>query len=360
MTRDFVRRLAILLAFTAQLSALTLPDTTPAAKTWWLRLHSSTVAQSLTDAAQEPRSLVTTYYQAEWGWQPSPWFGFQTELEGGQVVGQRKTEHLGLNLGSQWRLNEMQEDPDLFVPVFYFTGSTPGRELNWRLGKISPETCFDENRVARAKRTKFIAMPFYRNPAVAAASKGLGGYLHWTLSPQAELAVCASDANARSTLDGFTTWRGEWFRSAELTVHPRADPAQAAVRLLAWATERGGEHDGGWAVNTDWEIAPQWVAFARVGSGSELFAHSREFLSGGLAWEAPFGRSQDFLGLGLAQAEAVGDDLHRETLVEAIYRWQINRLVALSPDVQYIRHPARSNVADAWAFGVRWTIAWAR
>jgi hypothetical protein len=62
------------------------------------------------------------------------------------------------------------------VTVFFFTGSTPGRELNWRLGKISPETSFDHNRVARSKRTKFIALPFYRNPAVAAASKGLGGY----------------------------------------------------------------------------------------------------------------------------------------------------------------------------------------
>ena len=341
MTTGCVRCLAVFFAFTAPLSAASLPGADPATKIWWLRLHSSTVAQTLTDAAQEPRSLVTTYYQAEWGWQPSTWFGFQSELEGGQVVGERKAEHLGVNLGSQWRLNEMQEDPDLFMPVFFFTGSTPERELNWRLGKISPETSFDDNRVARSKRTKFIALPFYRNPAVAAASKGLGGYLHWIVSSQAELALCASDANARSTLSGFTTWHGEWFRSAELTLHPLADPARASVRLLTWATERGGVHDGGWALNTDWEIAPQWVTFARAGDGSEQFARSREFLSGGFGWEAPFGRPRDFLGLGLARAKAVSGGLHLETLGEVVYRWQINRLVALSPDVQYIRHPAR-------------------
>jgi hypothetical protein len=86
MTKGYIGSLTLLLALVAPLSALTMPETAPAAKTWWLRLHSSTVAQSLTDAAEEPRSLVTTYYQAEWGWQPSSWFGFQTELEGGHVV----------------------------------------------------------------------------------------------------------------------------------------------------------------------------------------------------------------------------------------------------------------------------------
>jgi len=347
-------------ALTGPLLAGTWPAAAPGAQPWWLNLHSSTVVQALTRAAQEPHSLITTYYQAEWGWQPSTWFGLQTELEGGQVVGQRQTEHLGANLGSQWRLNEMQEDPDLFVPVLFLTGSTPGRELSWRLGKISPESCFDDNRVARAKRTKFIAQPFFRNPAVATASKGLGGYLHWTASPRAELALCASDANAHGTLSGLTTWRGEWFRSAELTVRPLTLPARAAVRLLAWATERGGVRDGGWGLNADCELTPKWVVFARAGSGSEQFARSREFFSGGIAWEAPFGRSRDFLGLGLAQAKAVRGGMHAENLAEVIYRWQFNRVFALSPDVQYIRHPALSNVGSAWAFGLRWSMAYTR
>ena len=327
---------------------------------WRVDLHSVTVAQALTNSVRPQSSLLTTYYQAEVRWQPSTWFGVQSEMEGGQVVGHNQSEHLGENLGSQWRLNEMQEDPDLFVPIFYITGRTPDGQLSWRLGKISPESCFDDNRVARDKRNKFFAQPFFRNAAVAAASKGLGGFLRWTISPRAELGLCASDANARGTASGLSTWRGEWYHSVELTVRPLREAAQAAIRVVTWGTDRAGVKDGGWGVNADLEVAPTWVVFARMGDGSEQFARSREFASGGLAWEAPFGRRHDFLGVGLARAQAVRGGLQTETLGEAIYRWQINRFMALSPDVQYIRQPAHERGGSAWAFGLRWTMAYGR
>lgn len=359
MTPRFFPARRLALGAALALASTGLPAAVPASP-WRLDLHSSTVAQALTDSVREQRSLVTTYYQMELRWQPSTWFGIQSELEGGQVVGHNQSENLGENLASHWKLNEMQEDPDLFMPILYISGRTPDGRFSWRLGKISPESCFDDNRAARAKRTKFMAQPFFRNSAVASASKGLGGFLRWTMSPRAELALCASDANARSTLSGFTTWQGEWYRSAELTVRPLSKPSQAAIRVVTWGTDRGGVPDGGWGVSADLEVAPAWVVFARVGDGSEQFARSRDFVSGGIAWEAPFGRRQDFAGIGVAQARAVRGGFQTETLCEAVYRWQINRCVAVSPDVQYIHHPARDNGGSAWAFGVRWTMAYGR
>lgn len=361
------RPAARLLGLAGAVLALAWPQAAPAksggeapGKNWELVLHSSTVGQSLRDAAQDQRSLATTYYQAEGRWQPSRWFGLQTELEGGQVLGQKHTENLGTNLGSQWKLNEMQEDPELFVPIFFVTGSTPEGELTWRLGKIAPENSFDDNRAAHGKRTKFLSQPLYKDTAIGAPHKGLGGFVRWTASPHVELALCASDANARNTLNGLTTLRGEWFNSAELTLRPRAQPAQATVRLLAWTTERGGISDDGWSVSADWEIAPTWVVFARAGDGSEQFARSRQFISSGVAWEAPFGRAQDYFGLGFARAKAVRSGVRSETLVEAVYRWQINRTFALSPDLQYIRQPARSTIGSAWLFGLRWAMTYVR
>lgn len=360
MPRPFLQAHSRLVAAGLMLSAVPSPAASRDGKNWRLDLHSSTVVQALSAAAQEQRSLVTTYYQAEWRWQPLPWLGLQSELEGGQVVGHNQDENLGENLGSHWKLNEMQEDPELFVPILYLAGEVPGSNLSWRLGKISPESCFDANRAARSKRTKFIAQPFFRNTAVAAANKGLGGFVRWTATSRAELALCASDANARSTLSGLTTWRGEWFRSAELTLRPLAEPAQAAVRLVLWETERGGVEDGGWGISADWEIAPTWVAFLRAGDGAERFARSRNLFAGGITWEAPFGRRQDFFGIGLAQADAVRGGRRTESMCEVVYRWQINPRIALSPHVQYIRHPARSTVPDAWAFGLRFSIAVAK
>jgi len=335
--------LAPLLAFSA------VAEPAPA---WRFELTSTSVAQAVSRVAEPQSALATTYYSAKAVWQTAAWWMLRGEVEGGQVIGHHREEQLAANVGSQWSLNEMQEDPAFFVPVLHFAGTSADGRLGWQVGKISPKNTFDDNRAARSKRTKFLAEPFVRNAAVPFAGKGLGGALRWEFSRGWQVGLSLSDANAVGSKAGFTTWRGEWFRAAELTWRP---DARGAVRVLAWGTEKRGAHDDGWGVSADREVAPHWIVFARAGGGSRHFAHSQRFGAAGVAWEGPFGRGKDYLGLGVAGGRAIGDD-RTEWRGELFYRWQVNRVLALTPDLQFIGRPARSAVSSAWAFGLRCTL----
>lgn len=292
---------------------------------------------------------LTTYYKAEGVWPVASGVDCHYEIEGGLT----EDPEPGADFGSQWSLNELMEESRLFVARLQIQGSSADGRWRWAVGKISPKGSFDDNRAARAKLTKFIAEPLVKNSAVAFAGKGLGGVLKRELSPDLHLALCLSDANARSTTAGFSSWRGEWFRGAEVTLRPRPG---AAVRVLAWGTERGGVHDGGWGLSGDCEVAPDWVVFARAGGGAEHFARSRGLVSGGLAWENPFGRRGDFLALGLAQGRAQSAGERAELLGELVYRWQVNRWLAVSPDLQHVRQMGGAHPAGAWVFGLRCAI----
>lgn len=313
-------------------------------------MNSVTVSQMMTQAPNGPDALTTTYYNAKGWWQAAPAMSLRLEVEGGRDIGHPGTVSLGSSLGSQWSLNEVQEESDLFVAVLHAEGADSGGRFRWQLGKISPKGAFDDNRAARAKLTKFIAEPLVKNSAVPFAAKGLGGVAQWAWTQSLLVTLCASDANASSTQAGFSTWRGEWFRGAEVTVRPQPG---ATCRLLVWGTERAGMHDDGWGASADWEVVSDWVVFARAGGGSEQFAHTRRLVSAGLAWEKPFNRPGDFLAVGFARGEALRDGGGVELLTELVYRWQVNRWVALSPDIQHIRQPAHARASGAWVFGLR-------
>lgn len=318
----------------------------------WI-LHSSTVAQTLTDSRSDPASLLTTYYQIEGNWAVSSRWTLHGEAEGGQVVDDDEDLSLAASLGSAYKLNDMQEGTAFQVATFYFSGSTPSANVKWKFGKVGQDEFFDDNRVARSKRRKFLALPFTKNPGVPFAGKGLGGALTWSPDPHVAFTVSASDANARGTLSGFSTWRGEWFNGMELTLRPYESVQTAAIRLLAWRTERGGVEDNGAAISADHEITPNVVAFIRLAEGSRHFARVGRFAGGGLAWEAPFNRKQDFLGIGISRGDPILAGRRTEYLSELVYRWQATTHLAVSPDIQYIRHPAASNVNHAFAFAIR-------
>lgn len=324
-------------------------------------LFSGTVAQSLTRTERGPANLVTTYYQAEGVWPLARWVDVEFEVEGGQIVGNNHAESLSASLGSAYRLNDLQEEPELFVPNFFLSGKQASGAFRWRLGRLGLQAAFDDNRVARNKRTKFLALPFTRNAAVPFPGKGLGAVAGWAPNPRAALTGGVGDANAVSTRNDLARLRGEWWTGGELTLRPLADPAAAALRVLAWRTTRRNVPDDAWAVSADAALAPGTVAFVRLGNGSEHFARTHGLVAGGFAWENPFGRKTDFAGLAFSRGVAVATG-RRELLAEAVYRWQPVPWFALSPDVQWIRHPAlaRTRGPDAWAFGLRCAFSQAR
>jgi porin len=71
---------------------------------------------------------------------------------------------------------------------------------------------------------------------------------------------------------------------------------------------------------------------------------------------------KNLLGVGLnwgqPNEDTWGPDLDDQITAEIFYRWQISKALAVTPDLQYLKNPARNPEEDSvWVFGVRARLA---
>ena len=154
--------------------------------------------------------------------------------------------------------------------------------------------------------------------------------------------------------DSARLWLGYWRYSA---VFDRID-----------AGGSGGGHDG-WYVGTEagFQLGSRAAAgFIRYGRADERFNVLSSYVGAGAVIAGPLAfRPADRLGIAVASARA-GDRYRdytaslferadrRETTLELTYQFRINELVAIQPDIQYVRNPSLSpGLDDAWVVGCR-------
>ena len=64
----------------------------------------------------------------------------------------------------------------------------------------------------------------------------------------------------------------------------------------------------------------------------------KTFVSGGVAMEAPFGRKDDLVAIGVAWSDPSPDSGFRaETLLELLYRVEIAKAILVTPDLALVR-----------------------
>ena len=128
------------------------------------------------------------------------------------------------------------------------------------------------------------------------------------------------------------SWQGE---------RPRSD-----LKFGVWHDRQsdpsiGTTTSGGYLVGeTRWTRgAQQWGAFVLAGTSPAQVNLVTQFLAAGFNVIGPFvGRTQDQFSVGLSRV-----DLHApapETVLEAVYSWQLTPALALQPDLQRFWHPA--------------------
>jgi porin len=89
------------------------------------------------------------------------------------------------------------------------------------------------------------------------------------------------------------------------------------------------------------------VAFFRFGYGDEDVTPVKTFVSGGLAFEGPFGREDDMVAIGVAWSDpSPGNGSRSETLLELFYRVTIFGSITITPDLQLVFDPANNPNAD--------------
>ena len=132
------------------------------------------------------------------------------------------------------------------------------------------------------------------------------------------------------------------------------------VHVTWWHSDQkseAGDPDG-WGMNASgtWYLKDKWMPFLRGGFADDAGSLLESSVSGGLGYQRIAGR--DVVGLavnwGKPNETTWGPGLDDQYTVEAFWRWQVGKQLAITPDVQLLVNPANNPESDqAWVYGVR-------
>ena len=194
----------------------------------------------------------------------------------------------------------------------------------------------------------------------------LGLYVNAMITDHLYVIGGFADSNADSTdpFNGFDTFfkDREYFKTLEFGWVTSTDRFYFDnTHITYWHADERKEADvaGGWGLNFSFEHAysdDRWMPFVRAGYASDGGSLLQKTLSAGLGYH--FKDDISLLGLGFNWGQpnegTFGPGLDDQRSVELFSRLQVMRNFQLTPDLQYIRNPARNPEADdSWVFGLR-------
>jgi porin len=193
----------------------------------------------------------------------------------------------------------------------------------------------------------------------------LGGYLdeNWYLVG----GLADSNSNPAKPGDSFDTFFNdhEFFQHLELGWNSTRETAFLNnVHLTLWhADERKvAATPDGWGANISFSrsVNEHWIPFIRAGYAKDGGSLLEKSISAGFAYQTITGGNQ--LGFaynwGVPNKSTWGSGLDTQQTLEAFYRMQLWKELAITPDIQYIRNPALNPDDDSlWVFGLRARLA---
>jgi porin len=249
------------------------------------------------------------------------------------------------NVGSISDLNGTVFPVGAVVDELYWKQVAWGGKLIVLGGKIDMLYHFDTNRVANDAYSQFFAYALQNNPSIPGPLYGgFGGIVRGNLTKDSYLMFGVGDSSMDSAEAPWETLDNDsWFQLLELGVtHSFPKLGKGTYRLTPWHNHFFGADGFGIALNVDQELGPKGlVGFFRFGWGDEDVTPVKTFVSGGVGFEAPFGRENDLVAIGAAWSDpGVGNGFRDETLVEILYRVEIAKAISITPDLQLVFDPA--------------------
>ncbi|MGI9356415.1 MAG: carbohydrate porin [Rhizobiaceae bacterium] len=198
----------------------------------------------------------------------------------------------------------------------------------------------------------FQNLAFLTSPAISAPNPGLGIAGGAMLTPNVYVIGSFADANGDPTFptnpfDSFFN-TAEYFKSVEIGwTSEQGRIYLDNVHLTYWhADERkaaGVEESDGVAFNASWFVNGKWLPFLRAGYSRGTAAPMKKSIAAGLGLRRA---NKDVAGFSIAWGDPSVSALRNQTTAEVFYRWQINDVMAITPSLQLIHHPALDPTND--------------
>ncbi|MHC4128551.1 MAG: carbohydrate porin [Planctomycetota bacterium] len=249
-------------------------------------------------------------------------------------------------------------DP-IAVDELFWGQAFPGDAFAVKAGVLDLTSWFDTNRAANDGFRQFIGGAFQNNLSIPFPTYGgFGGLLRWKASD--ELYVLAGIADSQSN-NGEAPWKSaradSLYELVEVGLTVDVDGlGEGVYRFIPWHASQTGTSGWGFGVSFDQELgSDDFLGFFRFGVGDQDVTAVGTFVSGGLSFTGPFGRSGDVIGVGVAWSDpASGSGFRQETALEVLYRLEITPHLELTPDLQVIFDPAQNpDTNTIWVAGVR-------
>ena len=213
--------------------------------------------------------------------------------------------------------------------------------------------------------TDFNNYAFSTNPSIPAPDQGLGAAVRLMATENFYLVGGIADANGKPSDPG--TFFDSFFNTAEYFTHLEAGWISSwekrfndNVHLTAWhidARKQAGTKAGwGLAFSFSRLLADTWEPFFRAGYSQDGGALWDRTVSAGLGYHTR--KKSDVLGVGLnwsrPSQSTLGPGLRNQYTAEIYYRIQLLKVLAVTPSLQLLIHPAINPDQDMIAvFGLR-------
>ena len=160
------------------------------------------------------------------------------------------------------------------------------------------------------------------------------------------------DGNGNGTDWNFDSFfsKNENLKLADLAWFPDSKFGQGEYHLTIWDSDErdnGKVPSGhGYTLYAGQRFG-NLIPFIRYGHSSGEAAALKNMVATGIGFSKPFGRISDGIGLGFTWGEPFGEDAREQYGIEAYYRIQLTRELAITPDIQYIIDPSGNPTADS-------------
>lgn len=260
------------------------------------------------------------------------------------------TQALGPSLGYAGTFSSTYSDAGLVLTNFYWRQRFSGGRGSFVIGQVDPYDYVNVTSIS-SPWTAFTNLAFEQQPILPAPSQGLGAALQWRLNENWAVlgGVANANGNPSNPLDSaqklFDT--GETFKHFAIGWSPDwRDRSVQVAQLTFWqADERkdaGVESGHGVAFAASARIA-RWQPFLRAGYADGAGASLDRAVSVGVGYDARGGN--DLAGLAVGWGRAPDNSRDQYTL-EAFYRYDLTDFLQLSPELQYVVHPANDPATD--------------
>ena len=262
---------------------------------------------------------------------------------------------------------EIPDYQNRFSQITY-TQTLPGEKVAIAVGQYSFFN-FDNNDYLADQQFNFVNTIFSANGSSTYPVTGLGAYVQFNASKTLQFLIGSQSVNQEDSSkrpeNGIGSGPYAWLGYVQWNPNfKKLGDAQYSLTLYEAPPIDGKAASKGWSLNAMQNLSDKWAVFGRANASSDDADNSKRSYGLGFALNNPLGRSaDDQIGVAYGSLEEEVHIFHqtlKHTQDTLEVYWAISLLegLLLTPDLQYIRHPAFANGRNsATIFSLRTTLA---